>query len=419
MSWRRRSIWIAVGAAAVFAVVRAFQPVPVLVDVATIERGVLRVTVDDDGRTRVRERYTISAPIPGRLLRTALNPGDAVQGQATVVAEFEPTPAELLDARSRAEARATLSRSLAAVRQAQARRAQAEAEVSLTSAALERAQQLRQRDDSSARALDLAERDERLAREGVRAAEFAEQVAQFEVELARASLREAVPADLRQGEADDPEIETVPTRLQLTSPIDGVVLRVFEESARTLAAGAPILEVGAVGKLEVVADFLSQDAVRVRAGMPALIAGWGRSLGDEDEAELRGRVRVVEPGGFTKVSALGVEEQRVNVVIDPADDAPAWRGLGDGYRVEVSVVLSEQADVALVPTGALFRQGADWAVFVVEEGRAALRSVTIGRRNGLQAEVATGLRAGDRVVLYPSDLIANGTRIAARDGGSQ
>jgi len=203
-------------------------------------------------------------------------------------------------------------------------------------------------------------------------------------------------------------------RLRMRSPVDGTVLRVFEQSARTLAAGTPILEVGNTAALEVVADYLSQDAVKIRPQMAARISGWGGEAEDGAPRVLQGRVRVVEPAGFTKVSALGVEEQRVNVIVDPEGDPEQWAALGDGFRVDLQVVLWEQSDVRVVPTGALFREDGDWACFVANRGRAELRRLQLGRRNGLHAQVREGLEDGEWDVLYPSELVAPGTAIAAR-----
>jgi HlyD family secretion protein len=413
----KRGLWVAAAAFAVLLLVRAFRPVPVLVDVAPVQRGTLTVTVDDDGFTRVRERYTISAPVEGRLLRPPLDPGDDVQAGDTVVAEFVPVAAGLLDPRSRQEAQARLLRAQAAFHEAEARREQAAADLRYAEAELERVRELVKRKFQAQEALDEAVRDEQRAREGLRAASFAVQVTEFERDVAEASLREVSPEEVmeRAGDQDGGEARgdrvAEERRVRLRSPITGTVLRVFEESTRTLTAGTPILEVGNTGRLEVVADYLSQDAVKVRSGMTVLVEGWGGELPSGEERVLMGRVRVVEPGGFTKTSALGVEEQRVNVIVDPAGDEPGWIALGDGYRVELRIVLLEAADALIVPMGALFREGDVWSAFVVERGKARKRTVEIGPRSGLEAQVLGGLDEGERVVLYPSNLVADGTPI--------
>lgn len=417
--WWKRGMWGVAGIGLVFVLVRAFDPTPVPVDVGMVRRGTLRVTVDDDGRTRVRERYTIAAPIEGRLLRTALDPGDEVRARDTVVAEFAPVAPSFLDERSRAEAAARLSRAEAAVGEAAARAQQAEADLELAVVELERARELAQRDMSARADLDVAERNERRAHEGLRAARFGVEVAGFELALARASLDEphaegAEDPAVGQSENASNGDRVVERRLRLRSPIDGRVLRVFEESARALPAGSPLLEVGNTARLEIVADYLTQDAVKVEPGMGVLVEGWGGEQPSGGEQVLEGSVRVVEPGGFTKVSALGVEEQRVNIIVDPVGDAAAWSAFGDGYRVELRIVLWEHDDVLTVPTGALFRRGDAWSAFVVEDGVAHERTVELGRRSALEAEVVSGLEAGARVVLYPSALIAEGMPVEAR-----
>jgi HlyD family secretion protein len=411
---RRRWLWAAAALAALLALARAFAPDPVLVDTALAGRGALSVTLDDDGRTRVRERYTVSAPIQGRLLRAALDPGDAVRAGETVVAEFAPVASTLLDARSRAEAQARILRAQARLREAEALRKQAEADLEFASAELARVRELREREIQPLAAVEKAEREERRATEGLRASSSGVQVARFELELARASLGE-VPGKQQEGATAGKD-----GTLELRSPIDGIVLRIHEESARTLPAGAPILEVGNTRALEVVADYLSQDAVKIQPGMPAWIVGWGGEEETGEERTLRARVRVVEPAGFTKVSALGVEEQRVNVILDPVlldpegPDAQAWSALGDGYRVEVRIELWQQEAVLRVPTGALFRDGESWAAFVVDGDRALLRRVQLGRQNGLEAQVLSGLAEGERVILYPTELVREGTRVEPR-----
>lgn len=444
---RRRWLWLACAVILVFLVVHAWRPSPVIVDTALVTRGALEVTVDDDGRTRVRDRYTVSAPLAGRLVRTPLDPGDPVRTGETVVAEMWPSTPGLLDARTRAEAEARLARAEAALQEADARRAQAAAEREFARIELERVESLFAQNVTSRERLEMAQRDEQRATQGLRAAASAVDVARSEAEIARASLREpstaprarGVPAPPPSTAEGGPRPESGAARsgplpgqepaapsaeategqavgnVQLRSPVDGVVLRVFEEDARIVAPGTPLVELGDTASLEIVAEYLSQDAVRVSSGMPAYIVGWGASDPTEPQGHrLLARVRRVEPAGFTKVSALGVEEQRVNILLDPVGADDAWRALGDGYRVDVRIVLWSGDDVVKVPTGALFRSGVAWAVYAVERGTATLRTIEIGRRNGLEAEVLRGLETGDRVILYPSDLIANGADVEPR-----
>ena len=362
------------------------------------------------------ERYTIAAPI-----RAGCSEPRSIRVTGTSTrsrGEFAPVSPSFLDSRSRAEAAARLARAEVAMKEMSARREQAAADLDLASSELERVRELVQQDVRSTADLEAAQRNERSAREGLHAAQFAVQVAQFEQELARASLGEPtdteIEADAENRKHDESARTKVNRRLRLRSPIHGRVIRVFEESARALSAGSPIIEVGNTGLLELVADYLTQDAVKVRPGMVAFVEGWGGESPSGEARVLQGRVRLVEPGGFTKVSALGVEEQRVNVIVDPSGDPEEWATLGDGFRVELRILLWEQDDVVIVPTGALFRQGDSWAVFVVDEGVARIRVIELGKRSALEAEVLNGLEVGAAVILYPSEFLADGTTVEAR-----
>jgi HlyD family secretion protein len=413
--WLKRSLWLAVLVALAGLVVRAFQPSPVLVDLAVLSRGDLVISVADDGRTRVRERYTVHAPIGGRLLRTALRAGDPVVAGETLVAEFARVAPALLDARQRGEAEARVGRAEAALDEAAARRAEAELSLAFAETQLERAAALLGAEIKSREEYDRAELERQRAFQGVRAASFAEQVATFELALCRASLLEPSASELDEPQRLDLDgVVEQSGRLHLRSPIDGRVLRVFEESARTMTAGTPILEVGNVAALEVEAEFLSQDAVKIDVGMPVRVEGWGGEVAGSGDRTLEGRVCMVEPHGFTKVSALGVEEQRVVVLVEPAGAVEDWERLGDGYHVELEVELWRGPDRLLVPSGALFRERGVWWAFVVERGKARRREVDLGRRGGQTAEVLGGLSAGEEVVMYPSEAIADGTRVRVR-----
>jgi HlyD family secretion protein len=391
-TWTKRLAWTVAAAAAAWLFVRAFRAPPVLVDAASVARGTLEVTVEDDGRTRVRERYVVSAPIDGQLLRVALDPGAPVVAGETVLAEFEPRAVIPLDARARAQAQARVEASAAALERARTEQQRAQAALDYARADLARRKQLSESGIDELDRYDQAVRDERAASEGLRGAHFQVAVTEHELEAARALLLEDGAAGARV--------------LALRSPIDGVVLRLHQESARPLVAGAPILEIGDVARLEIVADLLSQDAVAVRPGMEVHIEGW-----DGDGATLRGVVRHVEPAGYTKISALGVEEQRVDVIVDPLEP---WDALRDGYRVELRVVVWRGEDVLIAPSGALFREGESWSAFVVEDGRAVRRTLEIGRRGGLETEVLSGLAEGEQVVLYPSELIEPGSAVEVR-----
>lgn len=374
----------------------ALWPRAVPADLATATRGPLLVTVDEEGETRVRERFVVSAPVPGQVLRIELEPGDPVK-RGDAVASVRPAPPALLDARSRAEAQAAVESARAAVGQAQAQKKRAEPTAALALSELERVRDLFERGIVPQRELDARDAEARGAQEALRAAQFAAVSAEHQLEMAQARMVQATGG----AGAGLPVV--------LRSPIDGVVFKRVRESESVVAAGEPLLELGDPARLEIVSDLLSTDAVRVRPGARVLIEQWG---GDRT---VHGRVRRIEPSGFMKVSALGVEEQRVNVIVDFEDPAEAWKALGDGYRVEVRIVIWEGQDVLKVPTSSLVRQGDAWAVFAAASGRARLRKVELGRRNGLEAEVLSGLEAGQQVVVHPSDTLADGSRIAPRE----
>jgi HlyD family secretion protein len=369
----------------------ALWPETTLVDLAPVERGGLLVTVDEEGETRVRDRYLVTAPVTARLLRIELEPGDPVERSRTELATLLPQP---LDPRSRAEAQAALEAAEAGVGSARAERRRAEAALALARSELTRVKALFGQGIASQQDLDRREAEARSAEDASRGAQFAAAAAEHQRDMARARLA---------GGAADPTRPIV-----ISSPVDGVVLKRYRESEAVVPAGDPLIEVGDAQRLEIVSDLLSTDAVRVKPGQEVAIEQWG---GDHP---LRGRVKRVEPSGFMKISALGVEEQRVNVVIDFADPAEARAALGDGYRVEVRIVVWEAADVVKVPTSSLFRRGETWAVFTVDGGRARLRPVEVGRRNGQEAQVLSGLTAGERVIVHPSDTLADGSKVAAR-----
>jgi HlyD family secretion protein len=369
---RRLLFWLpmlAVGAAALLWLLRP-QPVPV--DLADIVTGTIQSTVSDEGETRVKEVFVVSAPLGGLMQRSPLKAGDEVTAQKTVVARIAPSDPTFLDARSEREARAALRR--------------AEAELKFAGAELKRYRQLAGQGVVSANDLD--------------AAENREQTARAALEEARARLTAPTRTRRRAG----PDCDCV----DVYSPVSGRVLRVLQESEAVVTSGAALLEVGNPDNLEVVVDLLSTEAVKVEAGQPVLIEAWGGG------PPLNGRVRRVEPFGFTKVSALGIEEQRVNVLIDFADARDKWARLGHGYRVEPRIVLAEATDVAKVPQAALFREQGEWSVFVLENGKAKLRSVKLGLDNGLEAQVLEGLKAGEQVILQPGGRVTDGVAVVAR-----
>ena len=374
----------------------ALWPAATPIDSAKVTRGPLEVSVEDEGETRVRDRFVVSAPVAGRVLRIELEPGDPVRrGDAVAtILPGDPTP---LDARSRAEAEAGVAAARATLGRLKAEKQRADAALVFASSELQRQRDLARQQIVAGQQLESAETRERDAREAVASASFAVAAAENQVRMAEARL---IPAS---GEPRGRPLE-------LRSPIDGVVFKRHHESEAVVPAGEPILDLGDPARLEMVTDLLSTDAVKVKEGAPARIEQWG---GDHP---LKARVSRVEPSGFMKISALGVEEQRVNVILDFEDPLEAWKALGDGYRVEVRIVVWEGADVIKVPTGSLFRQGEDWAVFAVERGRARARRIEIGRRNGLEAQVLSGLGAGQDVVVHPSDTLRDGSRVRRRAG---
>ncbi len=374
-----------------------FIPRAVPVETVAAARGPLVVTVEEEGKTRVRDRYVISAPVAGHVRRIDLEVGAAVAaGQA--VAEIEPVRSSALDPRSRAEAAAAL-RSVEAVAAAAREKARAAAaQAALARQELARIESLRQANFVSAQAADKARAELDRSTAARQAADHEVTAAQFELERARAVLAYAAAA---KGPAP---ADTLTVRTSVAA----AVLKVVHESEGTVQAGAPLLEVGDPEALEVEVEVLSSQAVRIVPGAKVMFDRWG---GDQP---LAGAVRVVEPTGYTKISALGVEEQRVRVIADFVSPRAEWQRVGDGYRVEARFVVWEGADVLQIPASALFRHNHGWAVFVVDGGRARLRPIETGQRNGLQVQVLSGLDAGTPVIAHPDDKIVDGARVKPR-----
>lgn len=395
---RRLAFWtpiVIVGALILFWL---FRPEAVPVDTALVARGPIIVSISDEGETRVRDVFVVSAPVPGLMRRISLEPGDEVIAGETVVAQIAPSDPAFLDRRSEGEGRAAVRAAEAGLKLARAALQRAEAERDFATAELQRYQGLAKADTISANELDAAERRSRTAAAVVEEARANLEVREFELEQARARL--LTPALARS--QDDCDC------LDVFSPVSGSVLQVLQESEAVVNSGAPLIEIGDPAELEVVVDLLSSDAVQVRPGQRVLIESWG------GETPLNGVVRRIEPFGFTKVSALGIEEQRVNVRVDLTDAAERWQRLGHGYRVEPRIVLAEANDVLKVPRAALFREGESWAVFVNDHGRAALREVELGLENGLEAEITVGLSEGDEVVLQPGERVSPEVRLQQR-----
>ncbi|UTD27541.1 efflux transporter periplasmic adaptor subunit [Bradyrhizobium sp. WD16] len=393
MSWTG-VVGVGIAIAAVAAVIWALRPQPVKVETARATRGRFIATVNEDGKTRVRERYVVAAPLAGGMARIGLKVGDRLR-DGDRVTTITPSPVPLLDARSRREAderlgaaEATRERTQAAVQRADAQLAQARTD-------LDRTRDLAARGVATTQALERAELALRVADRDARAAQFQDHAAEHEVSQARALLgRYDRGGDAAAG------------RWDVTAPVAGAVLKVFQESETIVSPGTPLLEIGDPSDLEIVIDVLSSEAVEISPGAQVTIEAWG------GPQPLAGRVRRIEPAGFTKISTLGVEEQRVNVIIDVTSSAEARGGLGDGYRVEARITVFEKDDALIVPVGALFRTGPQWQVYLVQGGRVELRNVELVRRSGRFAAIAAGLDEGDEVVVYPGDRVRPGSAVA-------
>ncbi|MCP5433630.1 MAG: HlyD family efflux transporter periplasmic adaptor subunit [Alphaproteobacteria bacterium] len=402
-SVRKLSIWGFLALAAALLVFLALRPSSVQVDMAAVARGPLQVTIGEEGRTRVKEVYVVSAPITGRLLRIGLRAGDGVEANATVVARIQPADPAFLDVRTRAQAEATVRTAEAALALAEAERARVRAELDYAEGEAARVRPLAAKGTASQAQLDRAELALRSQRAALETAQANVRVKASELETARAHL--LAPTEERGGDLlAGPDAATLP----VIAPVAGKVLQVLQESETVVAAGTPLVEIGDPRNLEIVVDLLSSDAVRVREGATVLIDAWGGAQ------ELRGRVRRVEPFGYTKVSALGIEEQRVNVIVDLTSPPAEWTELGHGFRIEARIVTWEEENVLQVPLSALFRTEGKWTVFRVQDGVARPAEVEIGAMNAQAAQIRSGLEEGETVVLYPSDKIGAGTRVRQR-----
>ncbi len=386
--------------------VYAFWPRALPVDMAAVSRGPLMVTIDEEAKTRVRDAYVVAAPTAGRLLRVDIEPGDAVLEGETVVAEIMPAVPPILDVRTEEQAKAAVDAASAALALAEAERTRARADADYAKSEFERARYLARENIISAAALDRAENLWASSSAALETAAAAVAMREADLENARAMLISFTEAE-KLAFASNPHPKE---SIVLTAPISGRVLRVMEESERTLSAGAPILEIGdPLGDLEVVAELLSTDAVKASPGDRVIVEKWG------GERLLEGEVERIEPWGFTKFSALGVEEQRVNTIITFTDQPESHARLGPGYRVDVRIVIWEDDDALKVPSNAVFRaeDGAS-AVFKVENGRARQTIVEAGRTNGLETQIVKGLTTTDKIILYPGGRVSDGARVKAR-----
>lgn len=374
-----------------------FFPRAVEVDVVAAVSGPLAVSIEEEGKTRVMERYVVSAPVAGYSRRIDLHVGDAVQA-GQVLAQLEPVRSEALDPRSRAQMQAQLNAAQAALSAAVENARAAEAQATLAQQELQRVESLRKVNFVSEQALDRARTELSRSQAAKQAAHYTANMTRFELDKVRATL--ASTAQQQTGKST----ETISVR----APVAARVLKLVHESEGLVPAGQPLLEIGNPDTLEIAVEVLSTQAVKIAPGSKVLFDRWG------NDTTLQGAVRMIEPTGFTKVSALGVEEQRVRVIADITSPREIWRRLGDGYRVEARFVIWEGNDILQIPASALFRQGKEWAVFAVENGRAKLRTIKVGQQAGLIVQALSGIKAGEQVITHPEDKIKDGTRVKVR-----
>jgi HlyD family secretion protein len=365
-------------------IVAGLWPKPLPVEIARAAVGSLRSTVDEEGKTRIKQRYVVSAPLTGQLRRIPFKASAQVTAAETVVAVIDPMPPSMLDARARASA---------------------EAKRDSTAANLEKARATHVFSSSELARFERLYRDKTISIQELETQRLREASAAKEEAAAESLLRQA-EAELAEFAAGaDSGTNTVCAAQEVKAPVSGRVLHVFEENSRIVTAGTPLLEIGDPADIEVVVEVLSRDGAAIQPGAKVEFEQWGGSQ------PLLGRVRLVEPAAFTKVSALGVEEQRVNVVADFITPANERKNVGDNFRVEAKIIIWEANDVVKVPAGSLFRQGDRWAAFVVADGRAHLRSVKIGRSSGTETQVLEGLQTGEEVILYPGSRVRDGQRV--------
>jgi HlyD family secretion protein len=396
---RRLATWTIIVLALIAGLAFAFWPRALAVDLGTVSAGPMAMTVNDEGETRVVDVFTESAPVSGRLRRIEAEPGDAVFAGSSVVAELEPTESQLLDPRSEAEAQAQLSAAVSSASLAEAELTKVEAELKFAQSELERARELALQGTIPKRELEAAERAFETTRASLGVTQANMQVRRFE--LQRVQSRLMSPDEMATQRENC-------VCIMISSPVDGQVLRVLRESEGFVRAGDSLIEIGNPERLEIMVDLLSTEAVKVSPGDEAIIENWGGGT------SLAARVRRIEPFGFTKTSALGIDEKRVNVVLDLVSPRDQWQALGHGYQVDVRIVLWRADRTVKVPLTALFQDDGDWALFIEEQGRAVKRAVKVGAMNEDEAQIESGLAEGERFVIYPGIALEEGIRLAAR-----
>jgi HlyD family secretion protein len=394
---RRKLFVIVIVLVVVSATIYGFMPKAVDVDLVDVSRGPLQVTIEEEGRTRLKERFVISAPTAGYMRRIDAKVGDSVR-KGQILVTLEPLRSQALDPRSRAEAEATVSAAEASLKAAMEKERAAMADADYLERRLERITNLYAKGSVAKDQFDQAESEAKKARAVQRSAKAAVDVSHAEFERTKTTLQNFPPGG--RTEKND--------TLNILSPVSGIIFRIYRDSEGAVNVGEPLMDIGDAKNLEVRVEVLSSDAVKIKKGTAVLFKHWG------DDGTLTGMVRIVELAGFTKVSSLGVEEQRVLVIADITSPPEIWRVLGDGYRVETYFVVWEGKDILQVPASALFRSGKEWMVFVEDNGKARQRTVEVGQRNGLVAEIISGLKEKEKVIAHPDDSISNGKHIRPR-----
>ncbi len=380
--FRRLVPWLGV-IALIAAIAAGLWPKPPIVETTRVVTGLLRVTINEEGKTRIQQRYTVASPVAGYLRRITLKPGAEAAANETVLALIEPLPPALLDVRAR-----TL----------------AEARRDVAVASLARAREAHRFAASELKRVERLNRDQVVSPQELEAVQSRESAATRELAVAETSLKQA-EAELREFSVAPGAANSTQTPVEVRTPVTGRVLRVFEESARVVNAGTPLIELGNPADMEAVIEVLSRDGAGIVAGTKVELEHWG------GPQPLQARVRLVEPAAFTKISALGVEEQRVNVVVDLLTPVAERQSLGDNFRVEGRIVVWEEPRALKVPSGALFRRGREWAAFVLAADKIELRAVQTGRTSGSETQINSGLREGEEVILYPGDRLRDGQRV--------
>ena len=397
-SRKRILLWSVIAVVVAAVLVWALRPQAVPVDYVVLEPQPMQVLLNAEGETRVHDVFVLSAPLAGRMRRIDAHVGDSVIANKTVLARIEPGDPTFLDIRGEAQARAAVKAATSAKTLAQAQVERAQAELEFAQSDYRRIKNLFSQGTVTRRELETAERAYRTTRAALATSQAGLEVRSFQLEQAEAQL---MPPTAAKHDDDCPCIE-------ITAPVDGAILAIVNPSERMVAGGDALIEIGDAHDLEIVADYLSSEAVRIESGQRVIVEQWGGA------APLQGLVRHVEPSGFTKVSALGIDEQRVNVVIDITSPQSEWERLGHGFQVETNVVVWERDDALVVPLTALFRDGDEWSVFVEDDGVARQRSISVGHRNGVVVEIREGLEVGARVIVHPSDEVREGVRVEGR-----